>query len=219
MNYYVHPILRIPVWFLILNNIVPIYGLLFLDWKVFDMAFYLIMETFIYAFFTIIKIIFIKNENIKPVKQYYTNKKTTHIGFFSKPQTEITKYEILITNPNKIKLNTISLLLLIVICFLSLLTFALFDTFKINFNSRFLLLGLIPFMSHLVSFIKNYILNEEFLKKQPDFYLHNFMNRFAALVFVVCFGIGFGKSVLLILTLFVRTIFDYSKHVKEHQVL
>lgn len=211
---YVNPILKIPIWFLIINNIIPIIGLLLWGWTIFDVAFVLVAEIVIFSLISIIKIISIKNETILPYIQVSMRKYSTIFG-----PAKIERIEKKLTNPFHIKMNAVVIILIGLFVGIGILSLALFDILKVDFNPNLIFVGLIPLSSHSVSFFRNYILGKEYLKKQPMDIVNSVMFRIGVIVFVLGLGLGMGKYGLLILVLLFRTIVDYNFHIKEHQII
>jgi hypothetical protein len=100
-----------------------------------------------------------------------------------------------------------------------LLAIALIDKLNVNFDYNLLYWGLIPLISHTISFIKNYILGKEYLKKQPMDIVNKVGHRIATIMIVLWVGVAFGSEILLVWLLWFRTFIDYNLHIKEHKTV
>ena len=80
----VNPTFKIPLWFLILNNIIPILGLLFWNWRILDVVLVMALEVVVFSLISVIKIIFIRNSIINSYTKITTVSRSSYSIFRSK---------------------------------------------------------------------------------------------------------------------------------------
>lgn len=195
----------ISVVFLVLVNLIPLFEVLFFNWDVFSLLFLYWLETTIVAFYFILKIWKI-------------------IGFLEEENKEFK--EIKEKNPDSypvVKIIYICIPIFAygsVISFHLLLLFGIFKGQSITFN-ELIFPFLFLFISHGISYFKNFIRNKEFLKtdfKKQLFQLYRrvyfiqiilFLESFLAMIF------GYPVFVLAIMVLS-KIVLDVKAHVKEH---
>ncbi|MFA5856490.1 MAG: DUF6498-containing protein [Candidatus Pacearchaeota archaeon] len=194
---------------LIISNLIPIYGVLFWNWNIFNILILYWLESGIIGFFTIFKIMLsngdLNYKNDKPIKLNLTLKiflKLILIPFF------IIHYSIFM------------LVHLMFIYFISTLTKSPIQPFYLAMI--LLLYSIIFLISHGLSFINNFIIKKEYEKISPNVAMASPYLRIIVMHLTILLGtflfviIGIpriGSTLIIIL----KTLLDLFFHYKEHQ--
>jgi len=191
------------VLFLLLANLVPLYGVLFLDWKVFPLLVLFWMENVIVGFFNVFKMIL-----ASPSKPVTWLSKVAAIPFFCIHYGMFTLAH-------------------------GFFVFAMFGgeffqdvptldavTFLQTIDGV-VWAALALFLSHLISFIVNYIGKGEYKQSSLNDLMSQPYGRVVILHVTIILGgflIGFlGSPVIaLLLLIFLKSVIDVQAHLKEH---
>jgi hypothetical protein len=193
----IHLKLNIPISFLLLNNIVPVVGLFFYGWRIFDVLFFFWIEIVIIGFFNIIKILSSRKDEKLPFRY---NQVGNH----------------LLTSQLQVKVASV---LIFVAWYGMYLGFFLLILNKVSgrfFDSSLLVFALSPLISHSISFFLNYILKKEFINTSPWEQIFKPFWRTIPIVTILALFSIFGQFVTLLVFLFIKTVGDYHVHTNEH---
>lgn len=194
---------------LVISNLVPLFGVLFWNWSLFNILFLYWLESAIIGFFNILKMRKIGGDGGKSDINFfilhYGGFMAGHFGFlyiFFSPNSFFIKFNYAVLRPfediPEVGLSVIFPIITVLPAFISLL------------------------LSHGVSYYKNFIGNKEYLKvKSLRVQMMKPYSRIVLMHLVLFFG-GFGVMFsgntipVLVILIFLKMIFDISSHNKEH---
>jgi len=199
-------ITKISFLLIILNNLIPFLGVIFLSWNVFEILFYFLAEGMVICFFTMIKIFISKKPETLPF---------TPVDIF----LEFKKFKL--KTQLQVKINALYLLCVFYIIFAGSLLLLIHESTGIYFpkNLNLLMMIIFPFIVHLISFFSNYISNKEYLKISPMQQIMKSLVRFIPVIIYVIVGAMFGQYGIMFMLVIAKTIIDYYSHIQEHSLV
>ncbi len=184
---------------LIIVNLIPIFGVLFLNWDLFTILILYWCESAVIGIFNILKMIFAKSDD-KRLKFILIPFFAVHYGIFM----------------------FVHLMFILVITSFSP-TLPELDFSNIFTAISQIFLGLVGlFASHGLSFYSNYIQTEEYKKSDASELMFSPYGRIIVMQFTIIIGtiitaiFGLPKYVIL-LFIFIKIIVDIKAHKKEHE--
>jgi hypothetical protein len=198
---------KVSVIILILTNLVPIYGVLFMDWQVFPIMFLFWIENLIIGVSNVFKMVLSSPGNAGQwvAKAFMIPFFCVHYGIF----TLVHGIFILVMFGGFIEQGDPAL--------------SLSDIFGILVNLQLGWAVLALIISHTVSFVVNYIGNGEYKKSSLAQLMQQPYGRVVILHVTILFG-GFlvtllGSPVIgLILLIVLKTFIDIKTHLKQHSL-
>lgn len=187
-------------------NLVPVYGVIFLDWKVFSLIFLFWLENVFIGFFNVFKMLCCRPQNrvLWFGKLFMIPFFTFHYGMFTAIHG---LFVILLFGSGSIEISGIPALNMI---------------FHILQNNHLGYVALMLFISHGFSFIYNYIGKQEYQTSD----LQSLMGKPYVRIVVLHISILIGGFLLmalrsplvgLLLFIFLKTVMDMNAHSKEHK--
>ena len=188
---------------LILSNLIPLFGVLFLEWNIFSILILYWAETAVIGLYTIFKIIIFHRWKAIVLAPFFV----VHFGIFM--FGHLIFIVVLFANPDGLSSynvgNTPSYLLIV----------SLIKPLAIAFSSLVL--------SHGYSFFVNYVGNKEYLERTKDPFLSPY-GRIVIMHLTVLFGgflsMIFGNAVFaLVLMVIMKIVVDALFHMRQHGLL
>ena len=189
------------VFFIILVNLIPIFGVYFFHWNQYDIIFLYWVEGIVIGIFTAVKMAMAKNATLKPSSSDSLDEQSVHI---------------------MLKVFLIPFFLMHYGIFTlghGIFIFKMFlprSTFFINGDFKALLIFFIAtIISHGVSFIVNFIKKKEYERKTTGQYMMSPYPRVIVMHLVIIFGaVVFGNVIVLFVIL--KTVIDILLHLGSH---
>lgn len=186
---------------LVLANLFPIYGIFHLGWDLKTIFLVYLIENLIIAFFTVLKIIFLKLPNFKDIPVFFTIYERIY---------NIVGFVFVCLFFNGIYYGFLNSLLLK-------------DSISIQDSVK---LAIPLFISHLISFFSNYFVKLEYTKLKAENLIEGYMPRILTMHLTIIFGsfimhtIEEGDNLYLLYVLvLIKIISDLRAHNKEHSII
>lgn len=240
---YLNYLKRPSVIALILANTVPLMGVLFWQWNLFNIVFLYWLETGIMGFFNIFKIQMAKLEDEKPItlvvgvmKKYkpHTSQFSDDANYEYGKETIISKkYYPLVFITKLLPFMAMHGIFIYGVLYI----FPLFRQFEssakildyptiptINFSPDFIYSLLVLFISHGISFFYNFVWKKEYLNVSPQQQMDMYDQRLVVMHLTLLFGAFLiniiGSSIVLLAVMVVIKIkLDIDAHINRHQSL
>lgn len=186
---------------LVISNLVPIYGVIYLGWSFVSILYLYWFENIILAFFTILKILWAK---VTPLKEYQAR-----------------------TFKNLLELFLLKFLLILIfvihfggatLVHMFILRFVFGKVF--TFQPNYLIMIIFMFVSHGISFVTNYIQPKTYLKTFVTYLMFNDYSRIIVghlMTMLIGATLAYKNSLLLIIMFtLLRTIIDLFSHIYQY---
>lgn len=208
----------IPLFFLIMANIIPIFGVMFYDWKFAPILILYWLETIVIIFYTALKIYFFPGY-VKVVLAQPTLDDQVII-----PRKKAQEFQSVVNKfQNRFKLTWIIFFLLGFGIYIALTGFFIFYLIPEHHFGNGIWAALTAlFISHGISFYYDYLGKEEYKKVSPKEFMFALEKRFFIILFVIIIG-GFVYNSFgnpwpaLILMVFLKIFFEIKSWYIEHE--
>ena len=183
--------LSIPISFLILNNLVPILGLIFLDWTIYSFLFFFWLELVLIGVFNLLKIYINQKPEILPFKY---NDASNH----------------LLQTQGQVKLFSIVLFVIWYGIYVLSFGVVIYNTTGVFSLADLFIIGFMPFAKHLFSFMDIYLHNKEYEHITPWQQVTKPFWTTIPIVTMLILASFLGQYVLLGAFLVLKTIVEYN---------
>jgi len=216
---------------LLLSNLIPLIGVLFLDWQVTTLLAIYWAESGIIGFYTVLKMAKSQKISNKEILKKFKDKLKKK-DKVSKQKVKKFKQKLKNKVSNYQKITKLFLIIFFIFHFggfmfghgiFLLVFFSKFGNFQsVNLSGIFLtVLGL--FISHGISYYKNYIAGEEYKQYSPKELMGMPYSRIILMHLVIIFSafltviVGSHKVAALLLMIGLKIVFDLKSHIEEHK--
>jgi hypothetical protein len=190
----------IPLSFILLNNVVPLVGLLFFGWTIFDMVFFFWVDITLIYLFSIVKVFVSKKPEKLPFKYNDVGNKYLNSQF-------------------QVKIFSILIMLIWYLVYGGVFLGVIYKTTGLSFPSNLLIVLLANFVTHTVSFLVNYIGKKEYLSISCWEQVSKTLFRtIPSVLLIILASKIFGQYGMLLMFLVIKTVTDYYAHNKEHNL-
>ena len=190
---------NIPLSFILLNNVVPLVGLLFFGWTVFDMVFFFWVDITLIYLFSVVKVLVSKKLEKLPFKYNEVGNKYLNSQF-------------------QVKIFSIINIFIWYAVYGGVFLLVIYKTTGLAFPSNLLIIVLSSFITHVVSFLVNCIGKKEYLSISPWEQVSKTLFRTIPSILLIIIASQFGKYGMLLMILAIKTVTDYYTHQKEHNL-
>lgn len=210
LNYFLHflqRLIRIPASFaLLLVNLIPIYGVLALNWNVFDIVLLYWSENIVIGFYTVLKMLHAEGIEGKDIAFYVNNRLAGSIQKAALTSFFIVHYGMFT-------------LIHGVFVFTSIVPKSSFSLAQNYTGAIGFFIALI--ISHGLSYYLNYIRQKEYLTKAPQFYFVKPYGRIFVTHITILLGLFIveilGKDAIVLLFIALKIFFDLIWHFGSHE--
>lgn len=203
---------------LIIVNLIPLFGVLFLGWEIISIMVFYSIQTIIIGIYGILKIILSKKEiNTSEARRYTKNQLKFIIIFFK------IIIILLILPAYYFSLAFLPLFIYLIIES-SLKNINILSSINLifkNFSSYLLIPFIFLMINHGVSFYKNFILKKEYNNVNladitTELFSRVFLMYYITVFVVLIVGITRIVSLIVLITVLTKTILDLYSHNREH---
>lgn len=188
--------LKVPLYFVLLNNSIPIVGLLFFDLQIFDILFYYLIELIAIGFSNAVKILLSRKGERLPFKY---NDASNH----------------LLTSQTQVKVTALGIFLLWYGIYVGVFLLILYKVVGLPVNSTLSLVVLVPFVNHAILLISGYLMKRRYLITTPFKQITEPIIKTVPTITIFIIASFFGQYSLLIVFLIIKTISDYYLYSKR----
>lgn len=188
--------LKVPLYFVLLNNSIPIVGLLFFDLQIFDILFYYLIELIAIGFSNAVKILLSRKGEKLPFKY---NDASNH----------------LLTSQTQVKVSALGIFLLWYGIYVGVFLLILYKVVGLPVNSTLSLVVLVPFVNHAILLISGYLMKRRYLITTPFKQITEPIIKTVPTITILIIASFFGQYSLLIVFLIIKTISDYYLYSKR----
>jgi hypothetical protein len=225
---------------IIISNLIPIIGIVYFDWKILNILLYFFIESIVIGFYLLVKVllnnyyqIYSENKEIKNIKE-----SIVYRLFIRDKKVYGYKKIIIVSNIFEIVIVSFFYYLYLYLHFI-IIEFIISEIYYINLSndikgfwifiqdysstSQIIIPFIVLLISHGISLKMKYIKNQEYKSKNTMDFIELMVYRSLILQGIIILGafitiIYKSNIVILVITIFTKTIVDLYTHTKEHDI-